>query len=451
MKNDFSQGKVWKNIVAQAIPLIVAQFVQLFYNVADRIYIGHIPGSDSLALTGIGLTFPLTTLITAFTFLYATGATPLFSMARGKRDDKRAEQIMGNTFVLLVLTAVVLWIFCESLKKPILYLFGASDVSYIYASEYLRIYLFGIIFSMISVGMNGFINAEGFPRTGMLTTMIGAVLNLLLDPIFIFGFHMGVSGAALATVLSQIVSCVWVLVFLTGKKAIIPLKKQTFHLQPALIKEITALGISGFIMQGTNCLVQIVCNATLKGYGGDVYVGIMTVVNSIREILELPVLGLRSGAQPVLGFNYGAGKYSRVVKAIRFVGISGACYTVTAWLLIILFPHFFLSVFTNDTAMIQAGVAAAQMYFFGFFFMSMQFTGQTVFTSLGYSKYAIFFSILRKAIIVVPLTLLLPRMGLGVHGVFIAEPVSNAIGGLACFLTMYGVVYKKLKKKPDVM
>ncbi len=442
---DFSKGKVWQNIVAQAIPLILAQMVQLLYNVVDRIYIGHLPGADSMALTGIGLVFPLTTLIAAFTFLFGTGGTPLFSIARGAKQEERAGKILGNTLSLLLWTSVILFLFCYVLRRPVLYLFGASDASYLYADAYLRIYLLGTPFTMLATGLNGFINAQGFPRMGMLTTLIGAVLNLALDPLFIFGLHMGVGGAALATVLSQAVSCIWVLLFLTGKRALLPVKKKNLRIDGRLAGEIMALGMSGFIMQGTNCLVQVVCNATLKTYGGDLYVGIMTVINSAREILSLPVSGITNGAQPVLGYNYGAKKYDKVRQGIRFTTILGVLYTMLAWLLVILSPHLLLTIFTEDGAMIEAGVGALRLYFFGFFFMSFQFLGQAAFTALGYSRHAIFFSLLRKAVIVAPLTLLLPKLGLGVNGVFLAEPISNAIGGLACFVTMYFALYRKLK------
>ena len=442
---DFAKGKVWQNIIAQSIPLILAQLVQLLYNVVDRIYIGHLPGADSMALTGIGLVFPLTTLIAAFTFLFGTGGTPLFSIARGAGKEGRAEKILGNTFSLLLGTSLMLFLFCYILRRPILYLFGASDDSYVYADAYLKIYLLGTSFTMLSTGLNGFINAQGFPRIGMLTTLLGAVLNLILDPVFIFGLNMGVSGAALATVLSQLVSCVWVLKCLTGKKALLCIKKENLRPDWRLAREIMTLGLSGFIMQGTNCLVQVVCNATLKIYGGDLYVGIMTVINSAREILSLPVSGITSGAQPVLGYNYGAKAYDKVRQGIRFTAALGIIYTLLTWLLVLLSPHLLLSIFTEDTAMIEAGVGALRLYFFGFFFMAFQFTGQSTFTALGYSHHAIFFSLLRKAIIVAPLTILLPRLGLGVNGVFLAEPVSNAIGGLACFVTMYLVLYRKLK------
>lgn len=447
MANDFSKGKVWQNIVSQAIPLILAQLVQLLYNVVDRIYIGHLPGTDSMALTGIGLAFPLTTLIAAFTCLFGTGGTPLFSIARGAQNEERAKKILGNTFSLLFGCSLILFTACYLFRRPVLYLFGASAVSYGYADAYLKIYLFGTTFSMLSAGMNGFINAQGFPKVGMLTTAIGAVLNLLLDPLFIFVFHMGVSGAALATVISQGVSAVWVLRFLTGKQALLPLSKAYLKIDWKLTREITSLGLAGFIMEATNCLVQVLCNATLKTFGGDLYVGIMTILNSVREILSLAVSGLSQGAQPVLGYNWGAGRYDRVKQGIRFTAILCFTYTVLAWMFVIASPRPMLSIFTDDPAMIEAGVGALHLYFFGFFCMAFQFTGQSTFTALGYSKQAIFFSLFRKVMIVAPLTLLLPALGLGVKGVFVAEPISNAIGGLSSFLTMYFLIYRRLGKE----
>ena len=447
---DFSKGTVWQNIMSQSIPLILAQLVQLLYNVVDRIYIGHMPGADSMALTGIGLVFPLTTLIAAFTFLFGTGGTPLFSIARGAGEEKRAEKILGNTFSLLLGTSIVLFLFCYLLRRPILYLFGASEASFVFADGFFKIYLLWTYLTMLATGLNGFINAQGFPRIVMLTTLLGAVLNLALDPVFIFGLHMGVSGAALATVLSQLVSCAWVVRFLTGKKALYRIQKKHLRVSGKLTREIIALGMSGFIMQGTNCLVQVVCNAALKIYGGDLYVGIMTVINSAREILSLPVSGITNGAQPVLGYNYGAKNYHKVRQGIRFTAVLGILYTLLAWLLVIMSPHLLLSVFTKDTAMIAAGVNAMRLYFFGFFFMAFQFTGQSAFTALGDSRHAIFFSLLRKAVIVAPLTILLPKLGFGVDGVFLAEPVSNAIGGLACFITMYFSLYRKLKKEEEM-
>ncbi len=441
---DFSTGSVKRQIVAQAVPLTVAQVVQLLYNVVDRIYIGHLPQVGDMALTGLGVTFPVIVIIAAFTSLLGSGSTAIFSIARGRRDEEEAGRILGNAFALLMLASAVLFGFCYLLREPILYLFGASPVSVGYASQYLEIYLFGTAFSMAATGLNGYINAQGFPRTGMLTTILGAAANIALDPVFIFGFGMGVRGAALATVISQGLSAAWVLRFLTGKKALLKLRSDMIRINWKRTKSIMAIGLPGFVMQGTNSLVQIVCNNQLQAYGGDLYVGIMTVLNSVREILSLPVMGITSGAQPVLGFNYGAKKNDRVKEGIRFMALLGVAYTVLAWIGVMLVPQQLMAVFSGDTALVNTGAHMLNLYFFGFFFMAFQFAGQTTFQSLGKVKQAIFFSLFRKVMIVVPLTLVLPTIGLGVEGVFLAEPISNAVGGLACFLTMRTIIYRKL-------
>lgn len=445
VKTDFSKGPVWKCIVNQAVPLTIAQLVQLLYNVVDRIYLGHMGHGNSMALTGVGLTFPIITLIMAFTALFGIGGLPLFSMARGAGDEEKAGRILGNSFALLLSGAMILTIICYAFCKPILFAFGASEESYTFAKAYLDIYLIGTVFSMTTTGLNGYINAQGFPRIGMCSIIIGAVCNIILDPVFIFVLNMGVSGAALATIISQSISAMWVLRFLTGKKAIIPLQRKNIAIKWNTTKGILKLGCVNFIMQGTNCLVQIACNSTLQSFGGDLYVGIMTVTNSVREIFMLPVSGITNGSQPVISFNYGARKYERVRSGIRFNTLIGASYTMIAWLLVLAFPRFWFGIFSDNIQMMDAGADALKIYFFGFVFMALQFAGQTTFQALGDAKHAIFFSLLRKAVIVVPLTLLLPRMGLGVKGVFLAEPISNLVGGTAAYLTMRMTIYRQLE------
>ena len=444
-KVDFLNDPVWKCVVAQAIPLTVAQLVHLLYNVVDRVYLGHMGDGNSLALTGVGLTFPIVSLIMAFTALFGNGGVPLFSIERGAGNEEKAGKILGNSFALLVCSSLILMMAGYLFMKPILFAFGASDDSFVYAREYLNIYLLGTVFSMISTGMNGYINAQGFPQIGMCTTLLGAVCNIILDPVFIFGLGLGVSGAALATVISQTVSAVWVLRFLTGKKIPVPLDRRNIAVRKDITKEICKLGTASFIMQGTNCLVQVTCNATLQAFGGDLYVGIMTVTNSVREIFSLPVMGITSGAQPVISYNYGAKKYERVRSGIRFNTFIGTGYTMIAWLLVVIFPGFWFGIFSDDIAMMLPGIEAMKIYFFGFVFMAFQFSGQSTFQAVGDAKHSIFFSLLRKAVIVVPLTLLLPRVGFGVLGVFLAEPVSNFLGGLACFITMRMTVYKRIE------
>ena len=443
MQHDFSEGKVSRQIISQAVPLTLAQIVNLMYNIVDRIYLGHLSETDSMALTGVGLIFPIVSLIAAFTSLFGTGGAPLFAIARGAGREERASRLLGHVTSRLTLCSVLLMAVSYLFRRPILFAFGASEASYVYASAYLSIYLIGTPFAMLSTGLNGFINAQGFPRVGMLTTVIGAVINLVLDPLFIFVFGMGVRGAAIATVIGQAVSCLWVLRFLTGKKALIPIRRDHLPVRWGMFKEIVALGIVGFIMQATNALTQVACNTTLQRYGGDLYVSVMTVLNSVREIFSMPIHGITSGAQPVLGYNYGAKKPARVREGIRFTTVIGTLYTLLAWLLVIWQSRFLVSIFASDAALLEAGPPALRLYFFGFVFQAFQMCGQTVFQSLGDAKHAVFFSLLRKVVIVTPLTFLLPALGLGVNGVFIAEPVSNFLGGMACFVTMYLTVYKK--------
>lgn len=444
--NNFSKGPVWKCIITQAVPLTIAQLVQLLYNVVDRIYIGHLGDGDSLALTGVGLTFPIVTLIMAFSGLFGMGGVPLFSMERGANNEEKAGRIIGNSFALLILSSGILMAVGYYFSRPILFAFGASEDSFVYASQYLNIYLMGTAFSMITTGMNGYINAQGFPKIGMYSIIIGAVTNIILDPIFIFVFDMGVAGAALATVISQLISAIWVVKFLFGKQAIIPIRFRNILIRKDITKDIVRLGTSNFIMSGTNCLVQVVCNSTLQSYGGDIYVGIMTVTNSVREIFNLPVSGIIGGSGPVISFNYGAKEYKRVRSGIRFNTIVGAIYTMCAWILVVTFPNIWFGLFSDDLQMMGPGIEMMKLYFFGFVFMAFQFAGQSTFQALGDAKHAIFFSLLRKAIIVVPLTLVLPAIGFGVTGVFLAEPISNVIGGLASYITMRMTVYKEIEQ-----
>lgn len=446
--NDFTQGKMWKNIMAMAVPMMVAQLINVLYSVVDRIYIGHLPVNATEALTGLGITFPILMLISAFSSLIGMGGAPLCSIARGEGNHVQGRKVMNLSFTLLLITAGLLTVFFYVFKKPVLILFGASAVTFQYADAYLGIYLLGTVFVMIGLGMNSFINAQGFGKTAMFTVGIGAIANLLLDPLFIFGFGLGVQGAALATIISQGLSALWVLGFLISKRAIYRLQLKEMGLNLPLAGRILALGLSPFTMQVTNSLVQVVCNITLGIYGGDIYIGVMTVFNSIREVLTLPVLGMTSGAQPVLSYNYGAGRPDRLRTGITFIAWTAFIYTFISWVILMVFPEFFISLFNHNEALISLAVPALKIYFFGLFMMALQFSGQIVFQALGKAKQAIFFSLFRKVIIVVPLTLLLPRvMDLGVNGVFLAEPISNFVGGSATFLTMMATIWRKLEKE----
>ena len=449
MKNankDFSKGSVLSNMIQLAVPMTLAQLINVLYNIVDRIYIGRIPENATLSLTGLGVCFPIITMVIAFANLIGMGGAPLFSIERGKGNEEEAGKIMGNCFTLLILLGITLTILGFVFKTPLLWAVGGCKDTMPYADGYLSIYLCGSIFVMISLGLNSFINAQGFAGYGMATVAIGAILNLILDPIFIFVMHMGVKGAALATFLSQFVAAMWTFRFLTGKKTIIRLQKEAMRLRFSRVKQIVTLGMAGFTMSITNSLVQMVNNASLQTWGGDIYVAVITVINSVREVIQMPVNGFSNAAQPIMSFNYGAKEYKRVKETIKYNTMILLFYTLAAWGLVSAFPEFCISVFNKDAELLAVGVPSMHIYFFGFFMMAFQFAGQAVFQALGYAKYAIFFSIFRKVVIVIPLILILPGVGgLGVQGVFLAEPISNFIGGAACFITMLLTVYKKLK------
>ena len=446
--NDFSKGSVAGNILRLALPMTVAQLINVLYSVVDRMYIGRLPDAAGNALTGLGLTFPIISIVTAFANLFGMGGSPLFSIERGRGNLEKAREILGNTFALLVGTGAVLTAVILLIKRPLLYAFGASDATYPYADGYITIYLLGSVFVMVSLGMNQFINAQGFGRKGMMTVLIGAVTNIVLDPLFIFVFDMGVQGAALATIISQFLSALWAFSFLRGKKALIRLEWPCLKLRLQLVWQILSLGFSSFVMAITNSIVQVACNSTLQAFGGDLYVGVMTIINSVREVVSTPINGVTNAGQPVVGFNYGAQEYRRVRQGILFTTIVCVIYTTAVWLLLFLFPRFFIGLFSSEADMVEAAVPSMHIYFFGFFMMSLQMAGQSAAVALGRSKQAVFFSLFRKVVIVAPLTLLLPHLfGLGVTGVFLAEPISNFIGGGACYITMLLTIWREMVRK----
>lgn len=443
-KNNFARGNIARHITNLAGPMIVAQLINVLYNVIDRVYIGRIPEISTLAMGGLGLCLPLISIIIAFANLFGMGGSPLCSIARGQGKNDEAEEIMGNSFSLLVIFGILLTIIVFVLKEDLLWLFGASKDTIVYANDYMTIYLFGTIFVLISLGMNSFINSQGFAKIGMCTVLIGAILNIVLDPIFIFVFELGVKGAAIATVISQFISALWTIYFLTGNKTILKLKKKNMKLKIIHVKRIVSLGMAGFMMAITNSTVTIVCNATLQKYGGDLYIAIMTIINSIREVASLPGQGISNACQPVLGYNYGAGRNDRVIQGIKFVTFSALSMMLILWFAITFFPELFIKIFSHNPEIVKDGVNALRLYFFGFFMMAFQMVGQAVAVGLGKSRQAIFFSVFRKVIIVVPLTLILP-IYIGINGVFIAEAISNFIGGGACYITMWLTIVKKLK------
>ncbi|MCI5653128.1 MAG: MATE family efflux transporter [Lachnospiraceae bacterium] len=449
---DFEHGTVTSNILNAALPMLVAQIFNLLYNVVDRIYIARIPDVGTTALGAVGLCFPVIVIITAFSNLFGTGGAPLFSIARGKGDREEAGQIMNTSFTMLCCCAVMLMLFGLIFARPILRIFGASNEALPYAYPYMMIYLLGTVASMIATGMNPFINSQGYSTVGMLSVALGAITNLILDPVFIFVLDFGIKGAAIATILSQFLSAAFVVNFLHNKAEyrVKLLKFRELADSLTLLKNIVSLGTAGFIMQLTNSLVTICCNNVLAVTGGDLYVSVMTIVSSVRQIIETPLHSLTEGSSPILSFNYGARKPKRVKKAAIVMTLLVLAYSAIAWGAILLVPEFLIGIFSSDPVLQADAVPALKLYFAAFIFMDLQYIGQTTFKSLNKKKQAIFFSLLRKVFIVVPLTYFLPYgLHMGTNGVFMAEPVSNVIGGSLCFITMLVTILPELKRMEE--
>ena len=445
---DFANGKISSSILRAAMPMLAAQILNLLYNIVDRVYTARIPEVGTVALGAVGLCFPLIVIISAFANMYGSGGSPLFAIERGKKNDREAENIMDTSYTLLTITAILLTIFCMIFCRPILVLFGASESALVYAIPYIRIYLLGTFPSMVAVGLNPFINAQGYAGNGMISVMIGALANIILDPLFIFAFGLGVRGAAIATILSQTLSAVYVLHFLYKRSALrlrLLTKEELRHCQKRAGR-IISLGLASFIMQLTNSLVTAFCNRVLSTTGGDLYISIMTIISSIRQMVETPILAIADGTSPLISYNYGAKKPERVFRVGSMMAVMAAVYAMLAWMVIIHAPHLLISIFSSDKTLLEDAIPALKLYFNAFVFMVFQYTGQTMFKSLGKNKQAIFFSLLRKAIIVIPLTMILPyAFGLGTDGVFLAEPISNVIGGSLCFITMLITLLPELK------
>ena len=446
---DFENGTVTGNILEAALPMLVAQILNLLYNIVDRIYIARIAEVGTAALGAVGLCFPLIVIITAFANLFGNGGAPLFAIQRGQKDERKAVAIMDTSFTMVCASAIVLMVVGFLFARPILILFGASDNSLVYALPYMMIYLLGTLPSMVAVGMNPFINAQGYSLIGMCSVAVGAGANLLLDPLFIFGLGFGVRGAAIATVLSQCLSAIFVFYFLTKKSELKVrlLKKNEIAACIGYAKNIISLGMAGFIMQLTNSLVTICCNNVLSVTGGDIYISVMTIISSVRQLVETPIHAMSEGSSPILSYNYGARRPARVRKAGMVMGALILAYSAVIWSIIILEPRPLIRIFSSDAQLIKDAVPALNQYFAAFIFMDLQYMGQTVFKSLNKKKQAIFFSMLRKVFIVVPLTYLMPyALHMGTDGVFLAEPVSNVIGGTLCFATMLITVLPELKR-----
>lgn len=437
-QGDFTEGKVSSGILRLAGPMILAQLVGVLYNIVDRIYIGHQPGVGQEALTGIGILFPIIMLCNAFASWAGQGGSALFAIERGHGDEETASKVLHNSAIFLLASAMCLVVISYLFEEAILLIFGAQSESLVYAEQYLEIYLLGVPFQALSLGLNPFLAAQGFPKRAMGTVIIGAGLNIVLDPIFIYALNLGIRGAAIATVISQFVSACWLLYYLRGERAPITLKISKLKLAPKLLLEILKLGFANFVFQLTNSLTMAVANSTLLRYGGELHVGIMTAVVSIRQIFTLPINGLAIASKPFLSFNYGAERMDRVHEGIVFMTKLCGLLCLLSTILIQACPGLLLKIFNSDADFIQEGIPAVRSYFALFFFLSLQMVGQHTFTALGKAKEATFFSLLRKVFLILPLTLWLPKLAFfGVLGVYWAESISQIIGGSICYRTMW--------------
>ena len=445
-KQDMGTGSVKRLMVKMAVPALVGQVVNLLYNIVDRIYIGHIPEIGGTALTGVGLFTPILMLITAFAMLCGAGGAPRAAIAMGKGDKEGAEKIVGNCFTVLMLLSVVLTAVFYFAAPTLLRLFGGSDATLPYAVDYARIYILGSIFVLTVMGMNTFITTQGFAKFSMLTTVIGAGINIVLDPIFIFLLDMGVKGAALATVISQAVSAVWILCFLTGKKTILKLKPANMALKASVILPCLALGISSFVMVGTESILSISFTSSLSQYGGDVAVGAMTVLTSINQLITMPLSGVCQGGQPLISYNYGAGKLDRVKEA--FFCQFGVCvaYTTVFWGALMLLPNVFAGIFTSDTALVDYTAWAIRIFLACGFSVGFQISCQQAFMALGQAKISLLMACLRKIVLLIPLIFILPNFFADkAMAVFLAEPVSDIVAA-AVTTFMFFRFFRKLMK-----
>ena len=437
-------------IFSLALPTALAQLVNMLYNIVDRIYVGHIPGTGSLALAGLGVTYPIIVLITAFSNLIGMGGAPRASVAMGRGDYKTAEKILGNCITLLVVLSVLLSVVFTIFGEPILMAFGASENTLPYAMSYLRIYLLGTLFVQFTLGMTPFITNQGFAKTSMATTCIGAISNIILDPVFIFGFNMGVQGAAIATILSQAISAVWVLAFFTGKRSVLRIRKANLAPDGKTLALVLSLGVSPFLMTATECVIQLAFNTGAATYGGDSAVAIMSILFSVAQIANLPVQGFCQGAQPVVGFNFGAQKLARVRQAFKIMlAVSMGVTTVVVGAVEIA-PQLFLGLFSSDAGLIALGTAPLRIYMLGYFFMGAQLACQQTFLGLGEARISMFIALLRKVILLLPLSLVIPRVfgALGLSqllGLYLAEPISDIVSASTCTILFFVIDWKKLK------
>ncbi len=444
---DMGSGSVKRWMVKMAVPAVIGQVVNLLYNIVDRIYIGHISGIGGSALTGVGLFTPILMLITAFAMLAGAGGAPRAAIAMGKGSREEAEKIMANCFTVLLILAVILTAVFSVFLPSLLRLFGASDVTLPYGTTYGRIYILGSIFVLTVMGMNPFLTTQGFSRMSMMTTVIGAGINIVLDPIFIFVLDLGVAGAALATVLSQAVSAVWILKFLTGKKTLLKLKPENMILERKIIAPCLGLGVSSFVMVSTESLLSISFTSSLSRYGGDVAVGAMTVLTSINQLIMMPMQGVCQGGQPLMSFNYGARKLNRVKEAFLCQFLTCVTYTAVFWSLLMLFPNAFAGIFTSDTALVEYTAWAIRVFLAGCFSVGFQLSCQQAFVALGQAKTSLIMACLRKLILLIPLIFILPLFFENqAFAVFLAEPVSDILSAVVT-TAVFARFFRKLMKE----
>lgn len=419
---------VGKLLVKLAIPTVVAQLVNMLYNIVDRIYIGHIPGEGSLALTGVGVCMPILMIISAFAALISSGGAPRASIHMGKGDMDSAEKIMGGCFSLQIILSVILTAILLIWNRDLLLMFGASENTIEYASAYMSIYAVGTVFVQLTLGMGAFITAQGFTKVSMMTVLIGAVSNIILDPVFIFGFGMAVRGAALATIISQGLSCIWVLSFLIGKKTQLKLKRKNMRIEGKLVFPCVALGLSTFIMQGSESIISVCFNSSLLKYGGDIAVGAMTILTSVMQFAMLPMQGISQGAQPISSYNFGAKNAKRVKQTFKLLLTTCLTYSTVLWVIIMLFPHVFAGIFTPDTELIAFTSKALRIYLGAMFLFGIQIACQMTFVSIGNAVCSIIVAVVRKFVLLLPLIYLIPQIVSDkTMGVYLAEPVADII------------------------
>ena len=444
---DLGKEPIGRLLLVLAIPTIASQVINALYNMVDRMYIGHIPEIGAAALTGVGVSFPIIMIVSAFAALVGMGGAPQASIAMGRKDHDKAEKILGNCFTSLAVVAVILTIIVLVFKTPLLYLFGASSNTISYAEDYIEIYAVGTIFVQMTLGLNMFISAQGFSMISMLTVVIGAVTNIILDPVFIFGFHMGVQGAAVATVLSQALSAVWAVKFLTGKSTVLHLKKKCMKIEWKVMAPCVALGVAPFIMQSTESVLVLCFNSSLLKYGGDMAVGAMTILSSIMQFAMLPLQGLTQGGQPIISYNYGARNVERVKKVFKLLLIACLCYSTLMWAAAQLVPQLLVMIFTNDPQLMKLAVWALRIYMAGVLLMGAQVACQQTFIAFGNAKISTFLAIFRKIIVLIPMIYILPVfMKDKVLGVFMAEPIADTIA-VCTTCVMFFISFKKLIKK----